>query len=155
MTYGDLDGTNLHPHCYAAEGLLVAGLYLKNNIFLDAAQKATQWMAENIKDGLIPRHKLGEVYNYNERADILSQGYRLLMFFPSTGNVENREALLKKIVSYQHPENYPREVAGGFRFGKLSNGNAADHTNAWVTMFALQAMILHKNKPLKNIFHLI
>jgi len=51
--------------------------------------------------------------------------------------------LLKKLIEFQHEQ-------GGFTFGLDTNGNKLNHINAWTTMFALQALILHENEIRKE-----
>jgi rhamnogalacturonyl hydrolase YesR len=153
-TYGTLKSTNLHPHAYAAEGLYVAGQYLNNDRYTRAASLATEWAMTNVKNGLVPRHKHGSIFNYNERVDILSQVYRLAILFPGVTEIESRQLLANHILKYQYfGEN--KEQHGGFIFGKLSDGSVAEHINCWVTQFALQALLLADGKKLNNIFHLV
>jgi methionyl-tRNA formyltransferase len=152
LTYGKLLGTNLHPHSYSAEGLFVAGKYLNNEIFFKASQKATEWAVMNTKDGVAPRLKHDDTFNYNERVDILAQVYRLSRIF-SLENMETAK-LLNKIISYQSTESDNR-CYGGFIFGKSSSGEKLPHVNAWVSMFASQAIILSKKSKEVPLFLLI
>ena len=39
ITFSQTGNTLFHPHCYAAEGLYVAGNYFNNRVYLDAAKK--------------------------------------------------------------------------------------------------------------------
>lgn len=139
ITYGDLDGTNLHPHSYSAEGLYVAGKYLHEPRYLEAARKASIWSLSLQNDGVIPRHKHDERLNYNERVDIIAQTSRLAHLFDL--NVSDRDLVLARLKEYQVLDTDDAKQIGGFRFGKSSTGESLPHVNAWVTMFALQALI--------------
>jgi hypothetical protein len=141
LTYGEQSGTNLHPHSYSAEGLFVAGRYLDNRTFLESAKKAASWSIENTKDGIAPRLKHDDIFNYNERVDTLAQVYRLCRIFSL--NDKRIDEVLHKIISYQSNAANAREY-GGFKFGKSSSGEDLPHVNAWVTMFAIQAILLSK-----------
>jgi len=152
LTYGDLDGTNLHPHAYSAEGLYVAGMFLKNQEYLNAAKKGVEWALLNTKDGIVPRHKHGEVFNYNERVDILAQISRLAILLGISD--KKIDEILLSIKKYQYFGPNKSQV-GGFLFGKMSNGIEAKHVNSWVSMFALQALILDDEKKLENLFLLV
>ena len=47
----------LHPHCYAAEGLLVAGQILNEKSFLESARKAVIWISEyQLDNGAFPSY---------------------------------------------------------------------------------------------------
>ena len=48
-------GTELHPHCYATEGLLHVGRMTSNREFIDAAARATSWALDQCDDGEIPQ----------------------------------------------------------------------------------------------------
>lgn len=151
LTYGKLMGTHLHPHTYTAEGLYVAGIYLNDKIYLEASKRAVEWSIGVVKDALAPRFVHNDEYNYNERVDVLAQVLRLAILF----NLDSAKGklMLEKIISYQ----YSGKVAGqngGFLFGKSSIGEKINHVNSWVTMFALQAMMIFREREL-NPFYLI
>lgn len=143
LTYGDLNGTNLHPHAYACEGLYVAGAYLHEPRYTEASRRGTVWALSLGREGLVPRHKHEDTLNYHERVDILAQISRLAtlheLAHPSS------QELLARLPTYQsHAE--PLSQHGGFIFGKSSAGDVLPHINAWVTMFALQALKVAEKK---------
>lgn len=152
LTYGKQLGTNLHPHSYSAEGLFVVGKYLGNEIFLESAQRAAKWSIENAENGIAPRLKHDDNLNYNERVDILAQVYRLCRIFSLDD--KRVDEMLHKIISYQSNAADKREY-GGFKFGKSSSGENLPHVNAWVTMFAIQALLLSKKEKSLDLFLLI
>ena len=141
LTYGKLSGTNLHPHSYSAEGLFVIGTYLNNKTFLESARLATEWAIKHTKNGIVPRLKHDDTFNYNERVDTLAQVYRLCKIFSLRS--EKIDEVRDKIISYQSNVASVK-LYGGFKFGKSSSGEDLPHINAWVTMFAIQAMLLSK-----------
>lgn len=152
LTYGDLNGTNLHPHAYSAEGLYVAGVFLDNKNYLLAAEKATEWALLYTREGIVPRHKHEEIFNYNERVDILSQISRLAILLDiSDKKIADVLLVIKK---YQYFGKNKTQT-GGFLFGKMSDGVEAQHVNSWVSMFALQTLILEDDKKLGNLFLLV
>lgn len=152
LTYGELWGTNLHPHLYTAEGLYVAGEYLEDKRYTEAARRAATWALDNMKDGIVPRHKQNESLNYNERADVLAQAYRMGRLVSPDHPQLN--ALLEKLTEYQSLGDDSRQY-GGFLFGKSSAGDALPHVNAWVTMFMLQALMLAPGGRKFKLFHLV
>ncbi len=152
LTYGDLNGTNLHPHAYSAEGLYVAGIFLKNKLYLNAAKRAIEWALLYTKNGIVPRHKHEEVFNYNERVDILSQISRLAILLDISDKKISEILLVIKKHQYFGPN---KSQVGGFLFGTMSDGLEAKHVNSWVSMFALQALILEDKKKLGSLFILI
>lgn len=144
-----------HPHCYAIEGLYVAGNYLKNKDYLELAKKATQYLFNNQKEnGGIPQmFKDGKLIEF-ERTDILSQALRAGVLL----NIEKNklERLKSRLLEFQ---NLNKEQKGGFKYGFDDERNKYEHINSWCTMFALQSLILYKqlieNKIKFNKFLLI
>lgn len=143
FTYGKIKGTNFHPHAYTAEGLFVAGAYLDEIKYKKSARKATQWAISCNKEGIIPRHKHNNTFNYNERIDVLAQIYRLTVLLGIKN--DSNEKILNRILDYQYfGEN--KSQHGGFLFGKSNSGERTPHINCWVSMFALQALKLHQGQ---------
>lgn len=138
-TYGKEQGTNLHPHCYSAEGLWVAGQFLSEERYTEAARRATEWALAHTKEGIVPRHK-HETFNYNERVDILAQAYRLFVVF-GLADAKEAQKLKQELLDRQYQGEIETQ-RGGFIFGKMSDGRPAPHINCWVTMFALQALMM-------------
>ncbi|MFH2231943.1 MAG: formyltransferase family protein [Patescibacteria group bacterium] len=151
-TYESFKSTNFHPHAYTCEGLYVAGKYLNEPRYFDAAKKGTEWAVSLIKNGIVPRHIFDGNPNYNERVDVMAQIYRLALLF----DIKSESMLLlhNNLLSNQYFGEV-QEQRGGFIFGKSSDGKPLEHINSWVTMFALQAMMLSKSANGFNEFHLI
>ena len=139
LTYGEKDGTHLHPHSYAVEGLYVAAAVLENDTYLDAARRGIQWSVDQIQDGIAPRFVHSGTPTLAERVDILAQTYRLAQLLDV--DAPSLHDLREKLLSYQY-EGDVESQNGGFLFGKMSDGTTARHVNSWVTMFALQAISL-------------
>lgn len=152
LTYGELWGTNLHPHLYTAEGLFAAAEYLNEPKYKEAAERSVRWALDASKDGIVPRHKQNENFNYNERVDVLAQAYRMARLL----EIEHPalEPLLGRIAGYQSFADDTRQY-GGFVFGKSSTGDALPHVNTWVTMFAIQALMLAPGWKKFNYFYLV
>lgn len=134
--------THVHPHSYAAEGLLYAGVHFRINGFIAAAQKAARWSYENLSD-----YGINELYNpktstFNDfqRSDILAQVLRLGVIFSL--NLEKTKKLACLLCSYQYKNENKQD--GGFLYSRNSL-----HLNSWCTMFALQALEFYAHK--KNI----
>jgi rhamnogalacturonyl hydrolase YesR len=147
-------GTNAHPHCYSAEGLWSVGIYFKNKNYLKSSFRATNWISlKSKKNGNIPRLFFDKNnLIYNERVDALAQVLRLsLLHTPFKKKKLSKKLinLLNLIISYQVRSKKNIRTHGSFRWGKKSNGELVNHSNAWVTFFALQALVLIKDK-LKN-----
>ncbi len=133
--------THLHPHCYSAEGLLFAGKFLKEDRFVDAAEKATAWaMANQQENGGINAFYNGK-WNQSQRSDVLAQVLRLASALKAMGKLkevpeEKLSRLRERILEFQHE-------SGGFLYGTELDLLKKNCVNAWCTMFALQALQWH------------
>ncbi|MFA5500371.1 MAG: hypothetical protein WC404_04750, partial [Candidatus Omnitrophota bacterium] len=58
------------------------------------------------------------------------------------------EKLLERLLSFQ---NITNDYKGGFLFGTDRDGSAKKHSNAWCSMFALQALYLASGKVSRGI----
>lgn len=153
LTYGELDGTNLHPHLYSCEGLYVAGLTLNEPRYTEASRRGTEWALNQSREGVIARHKHNDTLNFNERVDILAQTLRMAVLH---GLQDKRvDAVAAKLPQYLNQDE-SLATKGGFIFGKSSAGESLPHVNAWVTMFALQALRLYgKHDQAFNPYYLV
>ncbi len=158
--------TNLHPHCYSAEGLWVGSKFLKNKNYLNAVVKSIEWIFKNQNiNGLLPRLRIGKKLIYSERVDALSQSVRLALLLLRDNKVNKKkfDIQIKKvimiIIKYQSKSKNLKEK-GGFYWGKSSKGKISIDLNCWVTSFVVQTLILFKyyqtNKNFKfKTFYLI
>jgi hypothetical protein len=148
VTFPDEGGTNLHPHCYSAEGLWVVGSYLKRTDYLEASARATAWAwCQQSSEGLIPRHHHNGENMYSERVDILCQAVRLAVIHRAEGRLPAAldvqiERLIPIILRNQSLSS-DSNAHGAFYFGRQSNGEITRHANTWVTQFAIQALTLY------------
>ncbi|MFH1867389.1 MAG: glycoside hydrolase family 88 protein, partial [Candidatus Omnitrophota bacterium] len=130
--------TNLHPHCYAAEGLLYTGTCFKIEEFIDSAKKAATWIFDRVsEDGI------NELYNPHtnaftnfQRSDVLAQALRLGVLFSLKDKID---MLKSKLLEYQYMGE-DNNQHGGFLYAKNTSC-----VNSWCTMFAIQALVLHDN----------
>jgi len=148
--------TNLHPHCYSAEGLLFAGLKLKNKIYLDSFAKATTWALDSqMENGGIPSMNVNNRFVGAERSDVLGQVLRLGTIGINLGLIDKRyeerlSRLASRLISFQHKSDDVRSN-GGFVYGDDINyhenlkSEKKDHLNSWCTMFALQSLSFYKD----------
>jgi hypothetical protein len=152
----DQGWTHLHPHCYTIEGLLYAGLSLKDDRFIHAAILAIEWSLDcQCENGGIPTffHCNGTFKAY-QRSDVLAQVLRLgcLALNLNLLNESYRdklERLFVRLIQFQSRSANPAQK-GGFIFGHNEDGQWLGHVNSWCTMFALQAVVLYQRTVLKN-----
>jgi len=152
ISYLTRGGTNVHPHCYTAEGLWVAGTVLNREDYLESSACGVQWLLDmQSEEGWIPRLFLDDKAIYNERVDALSQTLRMLAIHISGKRISESakdkiELLLPHILAYQMHDANKLKANGGFYFGRTSNGDKAiPHINLWVTSFAVQALQLYSD----------
>ena len=144
-------GTNAHPHCYSAEGLWVLGTFLKKKKYLFASKKAKDWiLSKQNQFGRIPRLFLIESSNFNERIDSIAQTIRLVLLTQKQKKMSINEKnklkkLVKILINYQNPEAKNLKERGAFKWGKYSSGKFSNHSNSWVTFFAIQALYFYKD----------
>lgn len=146
--------TNIHPHSYAAEGLLCAGIYLGNETYIQSALRATEWVLKNQReDGAVPRLFLKEP-NYHQRSDGMAQTIRLATLLKKKGYLgekydEDVNKLMGLLLTFQY-EDKTLNQQGGFLFGFSSQGESVRNVNSWCTMFALQALNWHGRESIPD-----
>ena len=142
VTFSKTGDSLFHPHCYAAEGLYVAGNYFNNEKYLEAAKKSTIYLFNNQLDngGVSQMFKNNKLIKF-ERSDILGQALRVGVLF----SIDNKklEKLAKRILEFQNLKEGKQK--GGFIYGYDDSGKKYEHINSWCTMFALQGLELYKN----------
>ncbi|MFH1710218.1 MAG: UDP-N-acetylglucosamine 2-epimerase (non-hydrolyzing) [bacterium] len=152
--------TNLHPHCYAAEGLLYVGLHLRSkgeNLklaekFIQAAAKAVEWVLDQQKaDGSL-RCVYGDMRKEGlfERSDALAQVLRLGLLLISEKRLDPKKysGALDLLAGrlgrkYQYSQKGPK-MEGAIYYGTDFKGIKTKDANSWCTMFALQALIMYR-----------
>lgn len=151
ITFSKTGDSLFHPHCYATEGLYVAGKYLNNEKYLEFSKKATEYLFNNQKEnGGIPQMFKDGQFIEHERSDILAQTLRIGILHSI--EKEKLDKLKNKLLEFQ---NLNEEQKGGFRYGFDDQGNKYEHLNSWCTMFALQALTLYEEKSDFNEFLLV
>ena len=89
--------TQLHPHCYAAEGLLRVGIDLPEDLsedkkrFIESARRATEWALGECIDGKIPQAigpegPIRQYYRSDALAEVIAPGSR----FQQAGHLDER-----------------------------------------------------------------
>jgi len=144
--------THLHPHLYSLEGLLSFGILQDDEKLIQACEKGLEWIlnAER-EDGTIYSFFKGGRFAPYERSDVLAQTLRIgAVLLERSEHIQKfkskLQALKRKLLSYQVKTGMH---AGGFFYGQEQNGTIDYHLNAWVTMFAAQALWLFE-RPQQN-----
>ncbi len=154
--------TFLHPHCYAVEGLLVAGRILKEEKYLQSALKAIFWISENQMDnGGFPSYFSEGTFRKETSPDMTAQVLRLWFMLDEFQRPKiNFSAALNSILSLQSL-NKQTQAYGGIMAGDAwfsgTNKNkdfAGHHINSWVSMFSAQAIRMSNNSKIDP-FHLV
>jgi hypothetical protein len=137
--------TNLHPHCYSAEGIWVAANIFKNEKFYYSVISAFNWIKNNMYKNLPPRlFFLNKKNIYNYRVDSISQFLRLMTILNIDKKIEIDERLIKKLMTILLKNicrSRKKILNGGFYWGNQSNGKKTLCINTWTTAFTLQSLI--------------
>lgn len=140
---GNSGRTQLHPHCYAAEGLLSVGMALAEdqNRFIDSARRATEWALRQCVTGKIPQEvgpegPVGQFYRTDALAQVLSLGSHL----QQAGYLEERwwqplNDLANSVWSMKDPQE------GYFRYGTYEDGQESTTLSYWANMFAFHSLL--------------
>ena len=144
ITQSNTGTTHAHPHIYTLEGLLSYGLSENRKDLVLAAEKGIRWLLKFQKeDGAIPCFYQTDGCQPYVRADVMAQALRLSALLAARGYLKEFAEPLKRLrarlLSYQIPDG---PQGGGFRYGQEETGQEHEHVNAWVTMFAGQALWL-------------
>ena len=161
-TSPDPEETFLHPHCYAAEGLLVAGRILKEDRYVESGRKAVSWISEfQLGSGGFPSYFSRGKFKKETSPDMTAQVLRLwLMLDESERPQIDVSGAVQSILSLQCSNNQ-KQAYGGIMAGDAwfsgTNENsdfAGQHINSWVSMFSAQAIRM-SNDPKIDPFHLV
>jgi hypothetical protein len=155
MTNPDSEGlTFLHPHLYACEGLIYAGVTLRNNDYLISGLKGVKWALQQIKpNGGLPR----STYEQDiEQSDCMAQLLRLLIMCNSDplqkllnehddgGIIDTSVELLnKRLLDFSMYEDN--------RGRAMKYQLSLESECSWCTMFSSQALRLWSKKKRKEI----
>lgn len=134
--------TFLHPHLYACEGLVYAGIRCSNKDYLLAGIKGVIWAMNqiNLSTGGLPRNT---VVGAPEQSDCMAQLLRLLIICNSriqefTNNCDAVRSTIEKI----HKRLVDFYIAEGPDKGGIRYQNSLDAACSWCTMFTMQALTL-------------
>lgn len=161
-TSPDPEETFLHPHCYAAEGLLVAGRILKETRYLESARKAVSWISEfQLGSGGFPSYFSRGEFKKETSPDMTAQVLRLwLMLDESERPKIDFFGAVQSILSLQCSNNQ-KQAYGGIMAGDAwfsgANENmdfSGQHINSWVSLFSAQAIRMSNNSKIDP-FHLV
>ncbi|MFH1800854.1 MAG: hypothetical protein ABH891_08455 [Candidatus Omnitrophota bacterium] len=145
ITQDSDQSTHLHPFLYTLEGLASYALSEGKKEILIAVERAMKWVLDRQNaDGSLYCFYQGGSFRPCVRADIMAQVLRMGTILTQQGLLEGSaqslDKLRGKLETYQVPEG---SQTGGFMYGQEENGAVHSHVNAWVTMFASQAMCIH------------
>ena len=137
--------TELHPHCYATEGLLHVGRIIRSDKLIDAAHKATTWAIDQFKDNEIPQS-----FDFKTsaplsrfRTDAMAQVLALASDLLQMGKLDKKykktlDAIAEKIQQMKSgPEGY-------YQYGYYEreiNGKIEANTRCyWANMFCMRGL---------------
>lgn len=145
ITQDSEGSTHLHPHIYSLEGLLSFGLLEGNPECLQSAENGIKWVLDRqLEEGSIYSFFVDGKFLPYVRADILAQALRVGVILVQHGILkgyeENLRRLREKLLFYQMTAGSEN---GGFLYGQEQDGTIHYHLNAWVTMFAAQALWIY------------
>jgi UDP-N-acetylglucosamine 2-epimerase (non-hydrolysing) len=146
--------TDAHPHLYAAEGLLFAGLFLKkegesnySKKFITGAIKAIKWLLDYQLHGGRFGFYDGKEFKRYERTDVLAQSLRLGLLavhnkLLDRSYLKDLEILAYHLQSIYQDQTKESKQHGGFHFqyGSEPGDVREEDVNSWCTMFAIQAL---------------
>jgi len=133
-----------HPYCYSAEGLLYAGIELKNKKYISAAASSVNNLLTRI-DPTVPCIFDDNRSLYRTRSDTVAQLLRLSLILKNYNIMNVSDSKLKKL--YELLETFQimsGNQKGGFAYGTDHDGTELNHANSWAAMFSIQALIMYK-----------
>lgn len=144
ITQQSNQSTHLHPHLYSVEGLLYQALRAQQEVLLSSCQRAFDWtMTLQRKNGSLPSYyELSGPIPF-ERVDVMAQALRAYAILNAGQNLRGDpgpKALLKALKFYTIKNG---DHQGAFLYGQEQDGTIHYHLNAWVSMFAAQALWLY------------
>lgn len=137
--------TELHPHCYATEGLLHVGRQTNDSVLIEAARRATEWALGHCKDGeiaqVIDSAKDAPLARF--RTDALSQVLALGADLMRMGHLEgDRQPLLDQLAA--RILKMKKNGDGYFQYGyyerEFRGKIEADTRSYWTNMFCMRGL---------------
>ncbi len=135
--------SDTHPNCYSAEGLLYSGMELERFDFMECAAFGVDSIVKRFY-GKLPCAFDDVITVDNMRIDTVAQTLRLSVILKKLDllKTDKMEQLYNTLVENQIVDG---KQDGGFVYGTNDDGAVMNHPNSWVSMFALQAMIMYKD----------
>ena len=133
--------TQLHPHCYSAEGLLRVGILLKEEQFISSAGRATAWALRQCHDGNIAqeigRSISGSSHHRTDAlAQVLSLGAQMIQSGVLSGEYWGSVSeLAYSVLAMKNPDE------GYFRYGFYEDGKESNTFSYWTNMFAFHSLL--------------
>ncbi|MHA1380546.1 MAG: glycoside hydrolase family 88 protein [Candidatus Helarchaeota archaeon] len=154
ITFRLNEDTQVHPHLYAAEALLYAGIKYHNSRYIKSSQRATDWVLSlQFDNGAFPRQfKDGRVSN-EESVYELIQTIRLWLLHGQLVNCNFNHGDLKKAVKrlleYQCRVGNQKMKYGLF-FQMKGDKTTLPHINGGAPLAAIQTLIIYYKKILND-----
>ncbi len=138
----DKDGnTQLHPHCYSAEGVLRTGLVLGEKRFVESARQATAWALGTCERGVIPQEfgptiKQASPFRTDALAQVLRLGARLI----AAGQGDDSwwkplSGLAGTVLAMKDPKE------GFYRYGFYEQQTPSKTVSYWTNNFAFSGLL--------------
>jgi len=142
--------TFLHPHLYACEGLIYAGIMRHNKSYYLAGLRGIQWAVEQVNsNGGLPRDTSERS---EEQSDCMAQLLRLLILCrPQLQKVLKYSSLLaEKVIERLHLRLLDFYISNDEDRGGIRYQLALDSVCSWSTMFSAQALRLWSKRNKLN-----
>lgn len=147
ITQSSNKSTLLHPHLYTLEGLVHFAAVTRNPQWVEAAEKALSWVLDaQREDGSIFCFYAGGCFLPFVRVDVLAQTLRLGVILSQRNPIffeKYRDHLKRLSTALLNYQIISGPQSGAFLYGQEENGEIHFHCNVWVTMFALQALLIY------------
>ena len=145
--------TQVHPHLYAAEALLYAGVKYDIERYIKSSQKATAWaISLQLRNGGFPRQFIDGKATSEESIYELIQTLRLWLLHEELTNIRFEQGDLQKAVErlfdYQCKKGNEK-IKNGLYFQLKGNKTTLPHINGGAPLAAIQTLIIYY-QSLKN-----
>jgi hypothetical protein len=152
ITNPNSDFSYLHPHLYACEGLIYAGIRQSNEDYYTSGLKGIVWAIHqlNPSTGGLPRNS---VTNSIEQSDCMAQLLRLLILCRVRLEREKLKGyyMLTNVIDRLHLRLMNFYIPAGEDKGAMKYQLALESACSWCTMFSVQALRLWlERKKLEN-----
>jgi hypothetical protein len=145
ITNPDSDVTYLHPHLYACEGLIYAGITQSSEDYYIAGLKGVMWAIEQINptSGGLPRDTQRRSI---EQSDCIAQLLRLLLLCRSQLERYRKGSFIDKVIDKLHSRLLDFYIPHGEDQGGMRYQLALESACSWCTMFSMQAFGLWRKR---------